>query len=106
MPLYMELKQQQLDDPVTVQLYRDLASAIDWQADDPRAAAIADRLVGLLEPADAQERETQDNEITDELAELLDSVFLHSLPIARHLMDLLEARGWRAWTKLERIGPA
>ena len=31
---------------------------------------------------------------------------LDSLPIARRLMDLLEARGWRGWTKLERIGTA
>ena len=41
--------------------------------------------------------------MTDELVELLDSVFLESVPIARRLMDLLEERGWRGWTRLERI---
>ena len=41
--------------------------------------------------------------MTDELAALLDSVFLDSVPIARRLMELLEERGWRGWTKLERI---
>ena len=45
----------------------------------------------------------RDDELTDELAELLDSVFLNSVPIAPRLLDLLEARGWRGWTKLERI---
>lgn len=105
MRFYMEMKQQQLDDPATVELYRDLAAAIHWEANDPRVAAVADRLVGLLESVDAEGRQTQDKEITDELAELLDSVLLDSLPIARRLMELLEARGWRGWTKLERIGP-
>lgn len=106
MRFYMEMKQQQLDDPATVELYRDLAAAIHWEVDDPRVAAVADRLVGLLESADAEGWETHDKEMTDELAELLDSVFLDSLPIARRLMDLLEARGWRGWTNLERIGTA
>ena len=44
--------------------------------------------------------------MTDELAELLDSVFLESMPIAHRLMELLEERGWRGWTKLERISPS
>lgn len=106
MSFYMQLKQQQLDDPATVELYRDLAAAIDWKADDPRVAAVADRLVALLEAADAEEWEIPDQEMTNELAELLDSVFLDSLPIAQRLMERLEERGWRGWTKLERIGSA
>ncbi len=106
MSLYMKLKQQQLDDPATVELYRDLAVAIHWEADDPRVAAVADRLAALLEAADAEGWESNDEEITDELAELLDSVFLDSVPIAYRLMELLEERGWRGWTKLERIGSA
>ena len=101
----MEIKQQQLDNPETVDLYRDLAASIHWEADDPRVVAVADRLVGLLESADAEEWEAHDNEVTDELAELLDSVFLDSLPIARRLMDLLEARGWTGWTNIRRIDP-
>jgi DNA-binding transcriptional MerR regulator len=105
MSLYMTLKQQQLDDPATVALYRDLAAAIDWQADDPRLAAVGDRLVALLETADAVGWESHDDEMTDELVELLDSVFLDSVPIAHRLMELLEERGWRGWTKLERISP-
>ena len=41
--------------------------------------------------------------MSDELAELLDSVFLDSVPIAPRLLEMLEERGWRGWTKLERI---
>jgi DNA-binding transcriptional MerR regulator len=105
MPFYMKMKQQQLDNPATVRLYRDLADAIAWQADDPRLVAVRDRLVALLDAADTEGWETHDEEMTDELAELLDSVFLDSMPIAHRLMELLEQRGWRGWTKLERIPP-
>jgi len=105
MSFYMTLKQQQLDDPATVELYRDLADAIAWQADDPRLVAVRDRLVALLDAADAEGWESHDEQMTDELAELLDSVFLDSMPIAPRLLELLEERGWRGWTKLERICP-
>jgi DNA-binding transcriptional MerR regulator len=105
MSFYMQMKQQQLDDPATVQLYRDLADAITWQADDPRLVAVRDRLVALLDAADTDGWDSHDEQMTDELAELLDSVFLDSMPIAHRLMELLEERGWRGWTKLERICP-
>jgi len=106
MPFYMRMKQLQLDDPATVELYRDLADAIAWEADDPRLEAVRDRLLALLEAADTADVEaweSHEEQMTDELAELLDSVFLESMPIARRLMELLEESGWRGWTKLERI---
>jgi len=105
MPLYMALKQQQLDDPATVELYRDLASAIHWEADDPRLVAVGDRLVALLEAAgtDATDEWAENDQMSDELVELLDSVFLESMPVAARLRQLLEQRGWRGWTRLERI---
>jgi DNA-binding transcriptional MerR regulator len=105
MPFYMTMKQQQLDDPGTVRLYRDLADAISWEPDDPRLVAVSDRLVGLLDAAEAEGWESHDEELTDELAGLLDSVFLDSMPIAHRLLELLEERGWHGWTKLERISP-
>jgi DNA-binding transcriptional MerR regulator len=105
MSFYMKTKQQQLDDPATLELYRDLVDAIAWEADDPRLVALRDRLVALLDAAEAEGWDSQDGEMTDELAELLDSVFLDSMPIAYRLMELLEERGWRGWTKLERISP-
>jgi hypothetical protein len=74
---------------------------VDWEADDPRLPAVRDRLVVLIEAADAEGWENPDAEISDELAELLDSVFLDLVPIAHRLMELLEERGWRGWTKLD-----
>lgn len=105
MPLYMKLKQQQLDDPATVEVYRDLAAVIGWEADDPRVTAVADRLVAAIEAAEAEGWETYDEAMPDELAELLDSVFLDAVPAAPRLLDRLEERGWRGWTNLKRIRP-
>lgn len=109
MPLLMALKQQQLDDPATLHFYRDFATALAWDADDPRVADLADRLTALIE-ADADQWENHDEVMSekmmpDELAHLLDAVFLDAVPIARRLLRLLEERGWRGWTKLERISP-
>jgi len=113
MPFYMEMKQRQLDDPAVLELYRDLADAIHWQPDDVRVEMLADRLVGLLEAGESEaaddrygESKGADDgygEISDDLAALLDSVFLDSVPIARRLMFLLEQRGWTGWTKNQRV---
>jgi DNA-binding transcriptional MerR regulator len=103
MQFLMKDKQRQLDDPATLQLYRDLAAAaFHWDADDPRVAAVGDRLVALIE-AGAEGWENYQDPMPDELAQLLDAVFLESVPFARRLLALLEERGWRGWTKLERI---
>jgi hypothetical protein len=109
MPLYMKLKQRQLDDPAVVDLYRELAEVIHWPEDDARVAAVGDHLVASLEAAEAaapEGWEAFDQQMPDELAALLDAVFLDSVPVARRLLDRLEERGWRGWTKLERIPPA
>jgi hypothetical protein len=46
-----------------------------------------------------------DDQLDDELVVLLDEMFVNAVPIARRLLRLLEERGWRGWTQLERIGP-
>ena len=107
---YMTLKREQLDDPATVTMYRDLMAMIHWSADDPRLEAMADQLAATLEADEAsggsEGWEGLDEEMADDLAELLDSVFLASVPVAGRLMRLLEERGWRGWTKLTRIEPS
>ena len=105
MPFYMQLKQRQLDGPEVQRLYRTIADAIAWAPDDPRVDALADQLVSLLEadePTDPAGFDAPD-EIGDDLAALLDSVFLDSVPMGRRLMTLLEQRGWTGWTKNRRI---
>lgn len=108
MSVYMELKQQQLDDPAGLELYRDLAASIDWEADDPRLPEVSDRLVVLLEAAYAADPDGwngYDKDWSQELVELLDSFFLDWVPVAPRLLELLEEGGWRGWTKFERIPP-
>lgn len=106
MATFMALKAAQLDDPDQGDLYRDLAAAIDWSADDPRIPALADRLVGLIEaevavlPADVAQAEL---DLPDDLAALLDAVFVGSVPMARRLLRELEERGWTGWTKLTPV---
>ena len=107
MPALMGLKRAQIEEPAVTAMYMDLVGAADWDADDPRLAAVADRLVVMFEE-DAErwtEDEIPDFALDDELVALLDEVFVNAVPVARRLLRLLEERGWTGWTKLERIVP-
>lgn len=107
MPALMALKRSQIEDPAVTAMYSDLVEAADWDANDPRLTAVADRLVAMLEE-DAEH--WHDDDVTafmldDELVALLDEVFVNTVPVARRLLCLLEERGWKGWTQLERVGP-
>jgi DNA-binding transcriptional MerR regulator len=104
MPALMALKRGQIEDPAVIAIYFDLVEAADWDTDDPRLPAVADRLVALFEE-DAEfwtEDQVADFALDDELVALLDEVFVNAVPVARRLRRLLEERGWTGWTKLER----
>lgn len=101
MRLYMQLKQQQIQDPGVQGLYLDLAEVIDWPSDDPRLAGVVDRLIAQLDAAPTST--WQDDPMPDDLAALLDAVFIDSVPAARRILELLEGRGWTGWTKLRPI---
>jgi hypothetical protein len=98
----MEMKTRQLDDPHVLELYADLAQVIEWAADDPRLAGVADRLVSQFE-AQPVEAWQEGARLPDGLAALLDQVFLDSVPAARRMLDLLEERGWTGWTNIRPI---
>lgn len=102
MPFYMEMKNQQLDDPRVRELYRDLAQVTQWSAEDPRLDEVADRLAAEFEaaPADAWNEDA----LPDDLASLLDAVFIDSVPGARRILRRLEERGWTGWTNLRPQG--
>jgi DNA-binding transcriptional MerR regulator len=107
MPALMALKRGQIEDPALTAIYLDLVEAADWDADDQRLPAVADRLVAMIED-DAErwsEDQVADFAMDGELAALLDEVFVNAVPIARTLLRLLEERGWTGWTNLERIDP-
>lgn len=108
MPALMALKRAQIEDPAVTAMYLDLVQAADWEADDPRLPAVADRLVAMFEE-DAErwrDGEVPDFPLDDELVGLLDGVFLDAVPCARTLLRLLEDRGWTGWTVIERTQPA
>lgn len=107
MPMYMASKRAQLEDPAVLELYREIGTAaFEWDRDDPRLPALADRLVASIEAVYDEELEAYaEDPMGDELVELLDSVFLGATPIADRLLELLQERGWRGRTKLERIDP-
>lgn len=106
MPALMAQKQAQLDNPALLSLYHDLTDAAGWAPDDPRMAGIADRLVALIESETTeweQVEEVGEFDIDPNVVQLLDTIFLETVPPAARLMELLEERGWAGWTKLERI---
>ena len=106
MPTLMALKHAQIDTPAGTAIYLDLVEAADWEADDPRLPAFADRLVSLIEESAESWEDydsTGDFALDDDLVELLDSIFLNSVPVAPKLLELLHERGWTGWTRLERI---
>jgi len=103
MPTLMAIKTTEIDQPAVVQLYRTLAEALAWPPDDPRFEDLADHLAGLYEAGEQTRQNAGDLEISDDLAELLDAVFLGAAPYAHRLLGLLRERGWTGWTKVRRI---
>jgi len=106
MPALMALKLGQLDSPAVGGVYDELIGAAEWDADDRRVPDLADRLAHLIEESSHEWQEyesTAPPAISAELAALLDQVFLDAVPIAPRLLAELERRGWRGWTRLERI---
>lgn len=98
-------KHRQLDgDPDMTRLYRLLSSAPDWSPDDPRVVELADIVEQLrIRAVESGEVEIGDADASDPFATLLDAAMAESAPVARRLLAILEERGWRGWTRLERI---
>ena len=105
MPTLMALKHAQIETPAVTAMYLDLVEVADWESDDPRLPAFADRLVSLIEESERgwDKYDSAAFTLDDELVELLDSAFLNSVPAAPKLLKLLQERGWTGWTRLERI---
>lgn len=102
MSFYMAMKRQQLEDPETLAQYRELAEVIHWAPDDPRLPALCDRFVALMERMESQAPSDEDGRMPDDLARLLDEVFLQKVPAAPRMLALLHERGWTGWTNLKR----
>ena len=97
-------KHKELDDPDMVRLYRLLSEALDWPADDPRVVEIADILERLMIRA-VEAGDVGADDFEDSFVDLLDATTLESSPLAERLLVILEERGWRGWTRIERVAP-
>jgi DNA-binding transcriptional MerR regulator len=98
-------KNRQLDDdPEMTLLYRLVGSAPEWDPDDPRVVELADLMEHLrIRAIQRGEVEVGDADSPDPLIALLDAAMSESSPVARRLLEILEDRGWRGWTRLERV---
>lgn len=109
MGVYIQSKQDQLDDPSVIDFYREIDDIAQWRPGDPRLPAVADRLVAQFEAVTEEEWKAafaEDNTMSDDLVALLDEWFLSRVPVGADLMRLIEERGWTGWTRLERIETA
>ena len=95
-------KHKELDDPDTIKLYRLLSEAVDWPADDPRIVEIADILERLMIRA-VEAGEVDPDPFEDPFVDLLDATAVESSPLAERLLEILEERGWKGWTRIERV---
>ena len=102
MPFFMQMKQSQLETDGVRELYLAIADVTTREPSDPQVADFVDRLAEQFETvSDAQ---WEADRLTDDLAALLDGVFLDSVPAGRRILRLLEERGWTGWTKIRRSG--
>ncbi|MET9684938.1 MerR family transcriptional regulator [Streptomyces coeruleorubidus] len=95
-------KHEQLDDPDMVKLYNLLNGALDWPADDPRVVEFADIVERLMIRA-VEAGEVGADGFDEQFVDLLDSTMAESSPGAERVVAILEERGWKGWTRIERV---
>ena len=102
----MAMKHKELDDPDMVQLYKLITEALHWPADDSRIVEIVDVMERLARRAiEAGEVVGADDDGLDQpFVELLDALPAES-PGGRRIIELLEERGWKGWTRIEQVPP-
>jgi len=98
----MAKKHEDLDDPDMLKLYSLVSGALDWAADDPRVVEIVDILERLVVRA-AAAGEIGADVVDNQFADLLDTTMIESSPGARQVLAMLEERGWKGWTRIERV---
>ncbi|MEV4018398.1 MerR family transcriptional regulator [Nonomuraea angiospora] len=106
-PQWVARKREQIADPQLVDFYLTLGRALDWSAEDPRLAELADKLADYITGM----AEEQGDDYVDvagvepPFVQLMDDLAFDSAPPARRLIELLKERGWTGWTRLERVDP-
>lgn len=95
-------KHEELDDPDMVRLYQMASDMLDCPADDSRLVEVADILERLLIRA-AKAGELGTDTMDDQFVALMDATMLESSPHAERILAILEQRGWKGWTRIERV---
>ncbi|RSN50689.1 MerR family transcriptional regulator [Streptomyces sp. WAC 04229] len=95
-------KHEELDDPDMVRLYSFFTGEPDWRADDPRIVEIADILERLMIRA-VEAGEVGEDGLDDQFVALMDSAMVASAPGAELVLAILQERGWKGWTRIERV---
>jgi DNA-binding transcriptional MerR regulator len=98
------MKQRDLDDPDMVRLYLLINEAVHWSDDDPRIVEIVDVMEKVVRRAvDAGDGGGDD--LDQPFVDLMDAITVDSSPIGARIVALLEARGWKGWTRIEQVPP-
>jgi DNA-binding transcriptional MerR regulator len=97
------MKHEELDHPDMVEFYRLISESLDWSDDEPRIVEVADVMERLLIRAVEAGDELSPDGLDDSFVELLDSMLINSSPLADRLLEILEERGWKGWTRIERV---
>ncbi|MFF0339972.1 MerR family transcriptional regulator [Kribbella sp. NPDC004875] len=95
------LKYEGLRHPDMLKLYSLVNEALDAPPDDPRIVEVAD-IVERLMIAAVESGTTGAQGLDDRMVALLDAAMLESTPNAERLLAILEQRGWKGWTRIER----
>ena len=97
------VKQSELADPDMARFYLLVSQALEWSADDPRVVDLADLLEKMMQRGLEEGLGQVPEEFDDPFIELLDATTANSSPVAQRLLEILEERGWRGWTRIERV---
>lgn len=95
-------KHRELDNPDMQRLYHLVSGALDWRPDDPRVVELADILERAMIRA-VEAGEVGADGIDDQFADFLDAIVVESSPVAERVVAILEERGWKGWTRIERV---
>ena len=98
----IEAKHAQLEDPDVQKLYSLVTEAVDHPNGEELLYEMADLLERIYIRA-YEAGELSDEPFDEKLVELLDAVMLESAPEAVQLLRILEERGWKGWTRIERV---
>jgi DNA-binding transcriptional MerR regulator len=94
-------KSADLEDPEMQRLYLLLSQVLDRPADDPRVVEIADILERQMVRA-LEAGEVGGDGLDDTFVDLLDASTVEASPVSRRLVEILQERGWKGWTRIEQ----